>query len=228
MTEEIKKTRQPLAQVVANNLEELIKSQKYNIGDKLPNEFELATELNVGRGTIREAIKLMAARNIVEIRRGTGTFVSETPGISEDPLGLSFIADKKKLSQDLMEMRSIIEPEIARLAAEHATVSEIEQMEALCLAIENLIQNDCNHEELDIELHTLIAKSSRNLVVPSLKPIIQTAISLFIDLTNRHLKDETIKTHAAIVSAIKQGDGTEAKKQMAAHLQYNKTALHIE
>lgn len=228
MTAEKKIIRQPLAQVVANNLTHLIQAQQYISGDKLPNEFELAAELNVGRGTVREAIKLLAARNIVEIRRGKGTFVSETPGLSEDPLGLSFIADKQKLSRDLMQMRSIIEPEIVRLAAEHATNVEIEKMERLCQEIADLIHQDENHEEKDIELHLTIARASQNLVVPSLIPIIQTAISLFIDLTDRHLKEETIKTHAAIVAAIKARDGAEAKRQMSLHLQYNKTALKIE
>lgn len=95
MLESSQQSGQSLAQQVANKIESLIKEQRYKTGDKLPNEFELATELTVGRGTIREAIKLLAARNVVVIQRGKGTFVSKTPGITEDPLGLSFISDKK-------------------------------------------------------------------------------------------------------------------------------------
>lgn len=95
MLESSQQKGQSLAQQVASKMEEFIKEQRYKVGDKLPNEFELATELNVGRGTIREAIKLLAARNVVIIQRGKGTFVSENPGLTEDPLGLSFITDKK-------------------------------------------------------------------------------------------------------------------------------------
>lgn len=227
MLESSQQKGQSLAQQVASKMEEFIKEQRYKAGDKLPNEFELATELNVGRGTIREAIKLLAARNVVIIQRGKGTFVSENPGLTEDPLGLSFITDKKRLSHDLMDVRVMIEPEIAKLAAEHATPAEVEEMEAICLVIEKLIHENKNHEEKDIQLHSAIAKASKNVVVPSLIPIIQTAISLFINLTNRSLKEETIETHRQIVEAIKIKDGEAAKKAMQRHLGYNKDELNI-
>ncbi|WP_413536910.1 FadR/GntR family transcriptional regulator [Carnobacterium divergens] len=227
MLESSQQKGQSLAQQVASKMEEFIKEQRYKAGDKLPNEFELATELNVGRGTIREAIKLLAARNVVIIQRGKGTFVSENPGLTEDPLGLSFITDKKRLSHDLMDVRVMIEPEIAKLAAEHATPAEVEEMEAICLVIEKLIHENKNHEEKDIQLHSAIAKASKNVVVPSLIPIIQTAISLFINLTNRSLKEETIETHRQIVEAIKIKDGEAAKKAMQQHLGYNKDELKI-
>ncbi|MBO0438858.1 FadR/GntR family transcriptional regulator [Candidatus Enterococcus ikei] len=227
MLENSQQNGQSLAQRVASKIETLIKEQRYKVGDKLPNEFELATELNVGRGTIREAIKLLAARNVVMIQRGKGTFVSEHPGLTEDPLGLGFITDKKRLSHDLMDVRVMIEPEIAKLAAENATQAEVKEMEEICLEIEALIHDNKNHEEKDIQLHSAIAKASKNLVVPSLIPIIQTAISLFINLTNRSLKEETIETHRQIVNAIKIKDGEAAKKAMQRHLVYNKEELNI-
>ena len=73
--------QQSLSERVADDIQEMIISQKYLVGERLANEFELAEELKVGRNTIREAIKLLASKNIVEIRRGKGTFVSERPGL---------------------------------------------------------------------------------------------------------------------------------------------------
>lgn len=227
MLKQEEKLNQSLAQQVAKQLEELIMTKEYQVGDQLPNEFDLASKLDVGRGTIREAIKLLAARNVVVIKRGLGTFVSDNPGLTEDPLGLTFITDKKKLSHDLMEVRLMVEPNISALAAQYATNDEIIEMEKLCLEIEYLIQNNKNHEEKDIEFHTLIAKASKNLVVPSLIPIIQSAISLFIDLTHRSLKEETIETHRKIIDAIKSRNSEAAKEAMYQHLQYNKKELSI-
>ena len=66
----------PLSERVAQQISSLIKEQNIGVGDKLPNEFELAESLNVGRGTIREAVKLLVARNCLEIRRGKGTYVT--------------------------------------------------------------------------------------------------------------------------------------------------------
>ncbi len=69
--------KRPLPQIIADKIIDLIESKELLPGDRLPSEQELMKELNVGRGTIREAIKSLVSRNIVEIRRGVGTFVAE-------------------------------------------------------------------------------------------------------------------------------------------------------
>ena len=74
-----------LAEQVADQINQVIIDQNINAGEKLPNEFELAARLNVGRGTIREAVKLLVARNCLEIRRGKGTFVAVLAGGAQDP-----------------------------------------------------------------------------------------------------------------------------------------------
>ena len=82
---------------VADEIVRSIIGQKLKPGDKLPNEFELAKTLGVGRSTLREAIKTLVSRSVVEIRRGSGTFVSARSGVSEDPLGLEFLTDKVQI-----------------------------------------------------------------------------------------------------------------------------------
>ncbi|WP_411848949.1 FadR/GntR family transcriptional regulator [Vagococcus salmoninarum] len=139
--------KQPLSERVADDIQEMIISQKYLVGERLANEFELAEELKVGRNTIREAIKLLASKNIVEIRRGKGTFVSERPGLIDDPLGLSFLSNQAFLSADLLEVRQIIEPAIAKLAARNRTSENIDDMLASCLAVEEAIALGKNHTE---------------------------------------------------------------------------------
>lgn len=69
--------KRPLPQIMADKIIDLIESKKLLPGERLPSEQELMKELNVGRGTIREAIKSLVSRNIVEIRRGVGTFVAK-------------------------------------------------------------------------------------------------------------------------------------------------------
>ena len=117
---------------VADEIVRTIIGQQLKAGDKLPNEFELASTLGVGRSTIREAIKTLVSRNIVEIRRGAGTFVSYRNGVSEDPLGLEFIKDRAQVAADLLELRFMLEPRLASLAAGNATDKEIQQMVSLC------------------------------------------------------------------------------------------------
>lgn len=80
-----------LSEKIANNITELISKGYYKPGDKMPNEIQLSEELSISRATLREAIKSLESRNILEVRRGIGTFVAEAPGLSLDPLGSEFI-----------------------------------------------------------------------------------------------------------------------------------------
>ena len=83
------------------------------------------------RSTVREAIKRLESQNILTVRHGAGSFVTDQPGLADDPLGLDFIEDKERLAFDLLEVRNIIEPAIAALAARHATPEDIAEMESL-------------------------------------------------------------------------------------------------
>ena len=213
--------KQPLSERVADDIQEMIISQKYLVGERLANEFELAEELKVGRNTIREAIKLLASKNIVEIRRGKGTFVSERPGLIDDPLGLSFLSNQAFLSADLLEVRQIIEPAIAKLAARNRTSENIDDMLASCLAVEEAIALGKNHTEEDMLFHTAIAKGTQNQVIPNLIPIIHSSISAFIEETNNVLKQETLTTHREILAAIKSGSEEQAEEAMKEHLRIN-------
>lgn len=84
-------------------------------GDKLPNEVELSQQLGVSRATLREAIRELAARGVLEVRRGRGTFVSEEVADIED-FGFSGLERLQGQLRDLFELRSIFEPKAARLA----------------------------------------------------------------------------------------------------------------
>ena len=120
-----------LAEQVQEQIYQYILDTPIAVGAKLPNEFELGDRFGVGRSTIREAVKILVSRNILEIRRGCGTFVCENPGVVDDPLGFAFVDDKKRLGLDLCEVRMIIEPEIAALAAERAVPEEIEELQRI-------------------------------------------------------------------------------------------------
>jgi DNA-binding FadR family transcriptional regulator len=186
---------------------------------KLPNEFELSEILQVGRSTVREAVKLLVSRNILEVRQGAGTFIVEQQiGVSSDPLGLIFIKDKRKLIIDLLEIRMMIEPRICSLAALNATPEDIAQMRAFADDVEDYISSGQNHAQADIDLHTKIATASGNLVLPNLLPIIQRAVALFSNITQRELRQDTIASHRAIVTAIKERNPVAASDAMTIHI----------
>ncbi|HIS56864.1 MAG TPA: FadR family transcriptional regulator [Candidatus Fimimorpha excrementavium] len=194
-------------------------------GDKLPNESVLSEKMGAGRSSIREAMKLLASRNIVTIRQGSGTYIAKTPGIVEDPLGFTFIGDKEKLVTDLLEVRFLLEPSIAGMAASNATAEDILRIRRLCLEVEELLAAGTDHTHKDIEFHTAIAMSSKNLVVPRLIPIINSTIPLFIEMTGNILKQETMETHRAVTEAITAHDPIRAHDAMYLHLVYNRSKI---
>ena len=121
-----------LPEKLADDIVNYILEEKMQPGDRLPNESVLAEKMKAGRSSVREAMKLLASRNIVTIRQGSGTYISSTPGIVEDPLGFTFIGDKQKLAADLLEIRFLLEPSIAARAASYATDDEISRISELC------------------------------------------------------------------------------------------------
>lgn len=91
---EILTVTQELSVVAAKRLREMIIEKEMKSGDRLPSESALGEMFGVSRSTVREAIKLLIAENVVEIQRGKGTFVTLQPGLSKDPLGLEFANQK--------------------------------------------------------------------------------------------------------------------------------------
>lgn len=214
-----------LAEQVEEQLLRYIVEEPIPVGERLPNEFELAERFGVGRSTIREAVKGLASKNVVEVRRGSGTYVVNTAPAEEDPLGLGQIRDKHMLALDLCDVRLLLEPDIAALAAERAEEGEIRQLAALCDETEALIRAGENHLERDMEFHTCIARCTKNVVMENLIPIITSAVNTFGTLTHRSLREETISTHRAVVEAIERGDAMGARLAMTMHLTYNRQEI---
>ncbi len=214
-----------LAEQVEDQIYHYILDTPIEPGAKLPNEFALGERFGVGRSTIREAVKLLSSKGVVEVRRGSGTYVVTTTKGLSDPLGLRSIKDKNRLALDLVNVRLLLEPGIAEMAAQNATDEDIERLRRLCERVELKIHEGERYIEDDIALHTAIAQSSKNMVVEQLIPIIDTAVMMFVNVTHKKLVDETIMTHRMIVEAIANHDPIGANSAMVMHLNFNRTYI---
>ena len=128
--------KQTLGEKTAQNLLEMIQQKEYAPGDKLPTEAELVETLGVGRNTVREALRILMSRNIVTIRQGSGTFISEKNGVADDPLGFFMMDDRRQLTEDLIQARLILEPALAALAAQNGSEKEIKDLERILEELE--------------------------------------------------------------------------------------------
>ena len=219
---QIKKT---LGQQTEDQLMKYIVDNQISIGSKIPNEFELAQMFHVGRSTVREAVKGLISRGILEVRRGDGTYVISTVYMENDVLGFGQIKDRYQLALDLFDVRLMIEPEIVTWACRRATKEQLVKLRELCDEVEYLYKQGHNHIYKDIEFHSYLAKLSGNMVVERLIPVINTSVVIFANITYRSLMQETLETHRAVVNAIEHKDPVGAKCAMNMHLTYNRQVI---
>jgi len=172
----------PMSEKIAESIVHKIDIGEYPPGSRIPNEKELMDMFDTGRGTVREAVKLLVSQRVLEIQRGRGTFVCEIVGVSPDPFGLRFLSEQL-LVAELAELRYILEPQIALLACERATEEEIaearelmEELERESLRIASLPDDDIElyrHVSwLDAEFHNMFCRMTHNEVLMRMIPAI--------------------------------------------------------
>lgn len=203
----------------------LITDTPYEIGAKLPIESQLCELFGVGRSTVREALKSLESRRVVYIKQGSGTYVKSWVPTDMDPLGIMRAKNKLKIALDLVNVRIMLEPKIAALAAENANDEDKQKIKYNADKVEELISQGSDYLKYDIDFHSSIAKASRNEVVEQLIPMIDTAVMMFVNVTHKKLQEETIRTHRDITNAILEGSPSKAEAAMTLHLLYNRQSI---
>lgn len=221
----VQNTQKSLPERVAEQIRELIIEQHLEIGARIPGEFELAEQLNVGRSSVREAVKILVARNILEIRRGKGTYVAHNTGIVDDPFGLAYMEDEERLARELYDIRMRLEPWVASMAAESATEANVNELKYWEEELEKQIQADKNYLPADQKFHLAIANCTQNRVLSILIPAITYSIHLFGKMNRKKRALETIETHRKIIAAIEAKDSEAAYQATVAHLSINEETV---
>lgn len=119
---------------------------------------------------------------------------------------------------------AVAPPQMARMAAEHATNDQVVRIKELCDKSERLAEAGEDYSA-DTAFHNAIAESSGNLVVPRLMGVLKASVPLFIDVTGKKLVEETIRTHRDVADAIASRNPTAAHDAMYLHLVYNRNMI---
>ena len=149
-------------------------------GDKLPNELDLSRELGVSRTTLREAVRMLVAQGVLEVRRGKGTFVSARVEDIDD-FGFTGLRRVKGQLRDLFELRSIFEPQAARLACRRATAEERADILARGKEVEDCIRSGADRTRADAAFHAAIVRATHNEFMVRLLPLIQRAVATAVE-----------------------------------------------
>lgn len=218
------KSKKQLTDDASEQIIQLILDNDMQPGERLPNEANLAKMLGIGRSTLREAVRSLESRNILNVRQGSGTYVSDKRGIPEDPLGLVFMYGKDggvDLALELVEVRLFLEPEIASIAAARITPEQEKELLRLHEMVLSKLYGKYDysaHLKAEIDYHSYIAECSGNGVVKNLIPIINSSISLSITTWDADLREAAASEHTVLTKAICRHDTLGAKFAMIAHL----------
>ncbi len=214
-----------LVNITINKILNMIKSMELKPNDKLPTVEELAVKFSVGRSTIREALKVLSAQNIIVVKQGSGSFISERQGLSKDPLGLEYISDDINVIFDMVTLRLIFEPEMAAMAAQFATRKDVQDIKEACYTVEKLIKEGKDYHQEDADFHAAIAKASGNGVIHKIIQVIHSSIKKNIFMTDNGLCQDTIIFHRRVAKSIEYGDISGAKYAMINHLDVQRQFL---
>lgn len=210
--------RESAVDTVLNNIKRLLISNKLTAGDRLPNELEISKGLLVSRGSVREAMKILSAFGIIEIKPGDGTYISTTAGNNIfNPLMFSFILCKPNI-EELTEFRDLIELNVIELIIKNCD-NNAEEIKALINSFEQFTEKregNATPSELaqfDIEFHQIMAKATKNKLVEKIYLFILEFLEPSIIKTHEHQLNGifAINTHKQIIDAILSKDLNIAK-----------------
>jgi GntR family transcriptional regulator, transcriptional repressor for pyruvate dehydrogenase complex len=210
-----------LYEQIVQQIEQSIKDGALKEGDQLPAERELALQFGVSRTAVREAVKALHEKGLVEVYPGKGTFItSATSHSMRQTMGRLMKAGQSEGAPDLAEVREILEPEIAALAASRANEENFAAMRE-AIAVMDEARGDADaFIEADLDFHLALAEAAAN-------PLILSLIDSIVGL----LREQRIgifhvdggpergqSHHKRILEAVERGDSPGARDAMRAHL----------
>lgn len=216
-----------LSQKIERRIEEAIRQKKILPGAKLPSEKELCAQFAVSRTALREALRRLSARGLISIRKGSGIYVTELK--IEDAINSLHLFYDLRFNSDLIlqiiEVRRLFEPEVARLAALNRTESDIKILQK---NLTDLIKCDPDNTQLEVDMinrfHMNLSKATQNpIVIISLEPI-YSLLPRMRNLIYGNIEGEkeyTIRYQGEIVEGLKLRDTKRSYDACVALLERN-------
>jgi GntR family transcriptional repressor for pyruvate dehydrogenase complex len=211
----------------ADTIKALIVSGELKPGDTLPPERELATMLGISRPSLREAIRVLSALNVVEPRHGGGTYVTSLdPRQLAQPINFLLQVDRMAF-RHLLEVRQVLEVGAARLAAPRISDEELAALHELTEQAGRVVGRPAQFLRFDFDIHTAIIEATGNPIYISLY---QSIADLSLESRKRTARSPATRRdahtgHLAIVAALASHDGDAAAAAMHDHLDVIKQAL---
>ncbi len=210
--------RKSAVETVIDTIERLILAKRLRPGDRLPSEFELTRSLATSRGSIREAIKILSSFGVLEIRRGDGTYVSQSLSrhLFDHLLFQMILSDPDK--RKLKELREMIEIGVIKLVVANALDDDLSALERevdrMAAMVEDKKADPKTLTDVDLAFHRAIARATKNELIQRIYDFTLQLFAPSIEETYKHKKNSVnaLRQHRRILKCLQQRDpaGTEA------------------
>lgn len=198
--------RRSVAQEVVERIKQSLIRGDLKPGDYLPSESAMTVSLGVGKSSVREAIKMLEAIGVVEIRRGQGVVIRREPGNSlADPLAFGMIL-AQGMTRDVLEFRRMFEPCYTLQAMEKATPADDRKVAEAIEAMEQAIERGEQTAHHDVEFHRSILYASRNPMTIRVGETLIELIEATLATSMKILPIQALKDHKAIYDGFKARD----------------------
>lgn len=210
-----------LYEQIVEQIEHQILSGDSKMGDRLPPERELAEQFGVSRTAVREAVKALRQKGLVEIQPGRGTFITDgTLRAVRHSLGLMMKIGDAPGSRNLVEVREILEPEIAALAATRARAEHIAALRQAVAIMDDALDDAEKFIEADLDFHLALAEATQNALIrvltDSIVDLLREQRSLIFRVAGGPERGQY--HHKRILAAVIKRDAAAARAAMRAHL----------
>jgi len=206
--------RTSLVDSAIEQLRAQIGSGAWQVGDRIPTEHELAALLQIGRNTVREAVRVLVHSGMLQSRQGEGTFVRST----SDPAAVLHGVQRSGV-RDVLEVRAALETEAARFAALRHTPEDLARMRAALDAEETILRNEPERAgreasvEHDLEFHTAMVESAHNPALTEVYRYFSASVreSMRSSSGDQDMPEVDLASHRALIDAVESGDPDAAE-----------------
>jgi len=219
--------RSTLPEEIADRLLNLIRDQELRPGDRLPAERELARRLGVSRPVLREALRALSLMKVVDIRQGTGTYVTSLePRQLISHLDFAFSSDTVALAK-VFEARRVVESGNVRFAAQRLSEGDLDRLAELLADLSAALDDPQRFSELDIAFHDAICAAADNFMLAQFMTIVDTLGRVSRQRTGgrREVRETAVEDHGRILGALRARDPEAAERAMRGHLDHIEAAL---
>lgn len=224
---------QKIADQLAANLEQTILDGVYGVGERLPSERQLAEDFGVSRPSVRDALRILSTRGLIETRQRGGHYVSAQLHADFLSLWQSLLTRHEYMELEVLEFRRAFEGVMSALAAERATETDLERIRAQLAQMDEAAKthNLAQQSEADVGFHQAIAEACHNVLFAHLS---NSLLSMLHRHTQKNLanmfsvsgdKYHLREQHQMIYDAIAAGDSVKARDAAHTHIDYVETTL---